>query len=102
MSLTVNATLTPPVNASNPLANSSSSNAKPPKKSKNLPIHLLAGGFAGCCEAITCHPLDTIKVRLQLRGERLAKGAQTNGNIAGQALKVIRIIVMEYMTDSAC
>ncbi|ORY38198.1 mitochondrial carrier [Rhizoclosmatium globosum] len=45
--------------------------AKKPKK--NLAIHLLAGGVAGCCEALTCHPLDTIKVRLQLRGERAGK-----------------------------
>ena len=40
-----------------------------PKK-KNLAIHLFAGGVAGCCEAVSCHPLDTIKVRLQLKGER--------------------------------
>lgn len=33
-------------------------------------MHLLSGGIAGCCEAVSCHPLDTIKVRLQLRGER--------------------------------
>jgi len=28
--------------------------------------HLLAGGTAGMMEALTCHPLDTIKVRMQL------------------------------------
>ena len=43
--------------------------SKPPQK-KNLGIHLFAGGVAGCCEALTCHPLDTIKVRLQLSGGR--------------------------------
>ncbi|KAJ3131885.1 hypothetical protein HK100_005915 [Physocladia obscura] len=52
--------------------------AKKPKK--NLAIHLLAGGVAGCCEALTCHPLDTIKVRLQLRGERAGKA-----NLSGAA-----------------
>jgi len=41
--------------------------------SKNLPIHLLAGGVAGCCEALTCHPLDTIKVRLQLSSSNKSK-----------------------------
>lgn len=36
---------------------------EPPKKpQKNLAMHLLAGGVAGCCEAVACHPLDTIKV----------------------------------------
>ncbi|KAI8609491.1 mitochondrial carrier domain-containing protein [Chytriomyces sp. MP71] len=44
-----------------------------PKPQKNLALHLLAGGVAGACEALTCHPLDTIKVRLQLRGERASQ-----------------------------
>ncbi|KAI8912989.1 hypothetical protein PhCBS80983_g04949 [Powellomyces hirtus] len=59
-----------------------SKDAKPAKK--NLGIHLFAGGIAGCCEALTCHPLDTIKVRLQLRGERQAKRPLTT--VAGQAM----------------
>lgn len=42
-------------------------NTREPKK-KNLALHLLSGGVAGFCESIACHPLDTIKVRLQLRG----------------------------------
>ena len=29
-------------------------------------LHLAAGGFSGFCEAMSCHPLDTIKVRMQL------------------------------------
>ncbi|CAG8681503.1 16917_t:CDS:2, partial [Funneliformis caledonium] len=33
---------------------------------KNLSTHFLAGGGAGLCEALCCHPLDTIKVRMQL------------------------------------
>ncbi|TPX34645.1 hypothetical protein SmJEL517_g02686 [Synchytrium microbalum] len=48
------------------------SSQKPGAK-KNTVIHLLSGGIAGMCEALTCHPLDTIKVRLQLRGERMQK-----------------------------
>lgn len=31
-----------------------------------LLTHLVAGGAAGLTEACTCHPLDTIKVRMQL------------------------------------
>lgn len=36
------------------------------KKSTPLVTHLVAGGAAGLMEACTCHPLDTIKVRMQL------------------------------------
>ena len=38
------------------------------KPQKGLATHLLAGGGAGLVESCTCHPLDTIKVRMQLRG----------------------------------
>ncbi|KAJ3102848.1 hypothetical protein HDU97_000231 [Phlyctochytrium planicorne] len=57
------------------------------KPKKSLAIHLFAGGVAGCCEALSCHPLDTIKVRLQLRGERAnrVKAAQSIANAAGAA-----------------
>jgi hypothetical protein len=57
----------------------------PPKK-KNLAIHLVAGGVAGCCEALTCHPLDTIKVRLQLKGDRQVKSRPIS-TVVGQELK---------------
>jgi len=55
--------------------------SSPPKK-KNTVAHLFSGGVAGCCEAIACHPLDTIKVRLQIRGERalLQKSAPPKSN----------------------
>lgn len=36
------------------------------KKSKNVAVDLIAGGVAGLFEALCCHPLDTIKVRMQL------------------------------------
>ncbi|KAI9495984.1 mitochondrial carrier domain-containing protein [Zychaea mexicana] len=44
---------------------------------KKTPIltHLVAGGSAGFMEACTCHPLDTIKVRMQL-----AKNAQKSAS----------------------
>ena len=72
------------------------------KKKKNLGMHLVAGGVAGCCEALSCHPLDTIKVRLQLRGERqirtkpisLMEGNQVLKSVAAEGIKVrtLRII----------
>ncbi len=64
----------------------SPSNATGQKKKKNLAIHLMAGGVAGCCEALACHPLDTIKVRLQLRGERAAL-KNSPAKVAADALK---------------
>ncbi|ODQ68499.1 mitochondrial succinate-fumarate transporter [Nadsonia fulvescens var. elongata DSM 6958] len=36
---------------------------------KNVAVDLIAGGFAGLMEALSCHPLDTIKVRMQLQGK---------------------------------
>jgi hypothetical protein len=71
--------------------------SQPPKK-KNLAIHLVAGGVAGCCEALSCHPLDTIKVRLQLRGDRQVKSrpvatviGQVKQEIIKEAVKVSKI-----------
>ncbi|KAF3938269.1 Mitoferrin [Dactylella cylindrospora] len=42
-------------------------------------VHLIAGGGAGLCEALTCHPLDTIKVRMQLSRRRRAPGVKPRG-----------------------
>ena len=36
-------------------------------KKKNPLQHLIAGGCAGLVESSVCHPLDTIKTRMQLR-----------------------------------
>lgn len=46
---------------------------------KKTPIltHLVAGGAAGFMEACTCHPLDTIKVRMQL-----ARKAQVSASVS--------------------
>lgn len=46
------------------------------KKSKNAAIDLIAGGTAGLFEALCCHPLDTIKVRMQLSNK---SGAMKDG-----------------------
>ncbi|OAV85731.1 hypothetical protein PTTG_30313, partial [Puccinia triticina 1-1 BBBD Race 1] len=44
------------------------------KTSTPLGIHLIAGGTAGFAEACTCHPLDTIKVRMQLSRSKQGRG----------------------------
>lgn len=36
------------------------------KKSSSTAVNLISGGTAGLFEALCCHPLDTIKVRMQL------------------------------------
>lgn len=40
--------------------------------------HIVAGGIAGVVESSCCHPLDTIKTRMQLR----TQGGSTKGPIA--------------------
>ena len=44
-----------------------------PKKKKPMIQHLLAGGTAGFVESSVCHPLDTIKTRMQLRRQNTLK-----------------------------
>ncbi|WWC73746.1 uncharacterized protein I206_107718 [Kwoniella pini CBS 10737] len=47
-----------------------------------LSTHLIAGGIAGLAEATVCHPLDTIKVRMQLSKSRKLKGLKPLGFFA--------------------
>jgi len=53
------------------------------KPKKSFTAHLFAGGIAGACEALSCHPLDTIKVRLQLKGERKSQMSQVIKQMGG-------------------
>jgi hypothetical protein len=57
----------------------SSSFAFMSRNNKKTPLltHLVAGGAAGFMEACSCHPLDTIKVRMQL-----AKHASRGANVS--------------------
>ncbi|ORZ30866.1 mitochondrial carrier domain-containing protein [Catenaria anguillulae PL171] len=50
---------------------------------------LIAGGTAGLCEALVMHPLDVLKVRLQLQPNRLPDGQPRLGFV-GMAAKVAR------------
>lgn len=49
------------------MASSSSSSNGTKSKKKNPINDLIAGGVAGLVESSVCHPLDTIKTRMQLR-----------------------------------
>ncbi|KAK0529182.1 Mitochondrial succinate-fumarate transporter [Tilletia horrida] len=53
------------------------------QKKKVAPsTHLIAGGIAGFAEACTCHPLDTIKVRMQLSKRGKVQGQKARGFFA--------------------
>ncbi|KAK0545919.1 Mitochondrial succinate-fumarate transporter [Tilletia horrida] len=56
--------------------------AAPGKKKVAPSTHLIAGGIAGFAEACTCHPLDTIKVRMQLSRRGKQAGQKPRGFIA--------------------
>ncbi|CEP19962.1 hypothetical protein [Parasitella parasitica] len=60
------------------------------KQKTPLITHLVAGGAAGLMEACTCHPLDTIKVRMQLSksGSRSATGQRLG--FLGVGAKIVR------------
>ncbi|KAL4955005.1 mitochondrial carrier domain-containing protein [Aspergillus filifer] len=49
------------------------------KKPASPAVNLIAGGGAGMMEALVCHPLDTIKVRMQLSRRATAPGAKPRG-----------------------
>lgn len=52
------------------------------KKPVGFATHITAGGIAGACEALTCQPLDTIKVRMQLSKSGRAPGTKPRGFFA--------------------
>lgn len=53
----------------------SSNNSSSGKKKKHPGLQLLAGGTAGLVESSVCHPLDTIKTRMQLRRQQTSMEA---------------------------
>ncbi|KAJ9296506.1 hypothetical protein DTO271G3_5204 [Paecilomyces variotii] len=52
------------------------------KKPASAATNLIAGGGAGMMEALVCHPLDTIKVRMQLSRRARAPGVKPRGFVA--------------------
>ncbi|KAJ9665779.1 Mitochondrial succinate-fumarate transporter [Coniosporium apollinis] len=59
----------------------SAKNVKGPggKQPASAATNLIAGGGAGMMEALVCHPLDTIKVRMQLSRRARMPGAKRRG-----------------------
>ncbi|KAL7911298.1 mitochondrial carrier [Trichoderma velutinum] len=51
------------------------------KQPPSVATNLIAGGGAGMMEALACHPLDTIKVRMQLSRRARMPGAPRRGFI---------------------
>ncbi|OSC98426.1 mitochondrial carrier [Trametes coccinea BRFM310] len=60
------------------------------KKPVGIATQLTAGGIAGAMEALCCHPLDTIKVRMQLSRSGRAPGTKPRGFLATGAMIVRR------------
>ncbi|ORY63377.1 succinate/fumarate mitochondrial transporter-like protein [Pseudomassariella vexata] len=56
-------------------------NGKDGKGPPSAATNLIAGGGAGMMEALACHPLDTIKVRMQLSRRARQPGAPKRGFI---------------------
>ncbi|KAK9469894.1 mitochondrial carrier domain-containing protein [Lipomyces arxii] len=62
----------------------------PARKKTSTAVNLMAGGTAGLCEALACHPLDTIKVRMQLSTRAAAPGVKRPGFFATGATIIKR------------
>lgn len=75
----------------NTLTNDTTTTKPPPKKKKPIQ-HLLAGGTAGFVESSICHPLDTIKTRMQLRRQTTHRKVIEKGvkKMEGRALGSMR------------
>jgi predicted membrane-bound mannosyltransferase len=67
---------------------SSKNDNEPPKKKKPIQ-HLIGGGIAGFVESSVCHPLDTIKTRMQLRRQTTTK-KEVVKRMEGKALGSMR------------
>lgn len=57
---------------------------------KSLIVHVLAGGSAGLAEALTCHPLDTIKVRMQLSRSGNVNAQGKKLSFVGVGVRIVR------------
>jgi solute carrier family 25 citrate transporter 1 len=59
------------------------------RKKPTPAVNLIAGGGAGMMEALACHPLDTIKVRMQLSRRARMPGAPKRGFVK-TGLEIVR------------
>jgi solute carrier family 25 citrate transporter 1 len=60
------------------------------KQKTPILTHLVAGGAAGFMEACTCHPLDTIKVRMQLAKNAARSATGKPLGFFGVGMKIVR------------
>lgn len=75
---------------------SSSNSSVKTKKKKPLSHTLLAGGTAGFVESSICHPLDTIKTRMQLRNNHIESvGTRLKHSLVEPAMLHVRHSLME-------
>ena len=66
------------------------------KKKKPLSHTLIAGGTAGLVESSICHPLDTIKTRMQLRNNHIESvGTRLKHSLVEPAVLHVRHSLME-------
>lgn len=66
------------------------------KKKKPMSHTLLAGGTAGFVESSICHPLDTIKTRMQLRNNHIESvGTRLKHSLVEPAVMHVRHSLME-------
>ncbi|KAF9208382.1 hypothetical protein BGZ49_008967 [Haplosporangium sp. Z 27] len=66
-------------------------------REKKSPLtNLIAGGSAGFMEALICHPLDTIKVRMQL-AKNVPRNAAVTGLLAGVTEAVLVVTPMDVV-----
>ncbi|ORY93818.1 mitochondrial carrier domain-containing protein [Syncephalastrum racemosum] len=60
------------------------------QKKTPLVTHLVAGGAAGFMEACTCHPLDTIKVRMQLAKNAYRSASGKRLGFLGVGVRIVK------------
>jgi len=56
-------------------------------------VVVIAGGGAGMMEALACHPLDTIKVRMQLSRRARAPGVCTSNHLLSNRQHKLMIMI---------
>jgi len=78
--------------STSPSKNEDGDQSNKPKKKKKPIQHLIAGGTAGFVESSVCHPLDTIKTRMQLRRQTTNRQVVRKNveGVMGRALGSVR------------
>ncbi|KAF9280185.1 mitochondrial carrier domain-containing protein [Linnemannia elongata] len=60
------------------------------RERKSPLVNLIAGGSAGFMEALICHPLDTIKVRMQLAKNVARNASGQNLSFLGVGMRIVQ------------